>query len=62
MYTVRRIDFEILGMKGFKVKFGVLENRSESWKRSWKSPEIYFGNRVRTLLMYFFYGGRAGRR
>ena len=25
MKTVRRIDFEILGMKGFKVKFGVLE-------------------------------------
>ena len=24
MKTVRRIDFEILGMKGFKVEFGVL--------------------------------------
>ena len=25
MQTVGRIDFEILGMEGFKVKFGVLE-------------------------------------
>ena len=45
MYTVRRIDFEVLGMKGFKVKFGVLENQSELWKRSWKSPEICFGKK-----------------
>ena len=27
---VGTIDFEILGVKGCKVKFGVLENQSES--------------------------------
>ena len=27
---VGRIDFEILGVKGCKVKFGVVENQSES--------------------------------
>ena len=28
----RRIDFEILGMRGFMGKIGFLENQSESWK------------------------------
>ena len=29
---VKRIDFEILGIKGFEMKIEALENQSESWK------------------------------
>ena len=37
-----RIDFEILGVKGCKVKFGVLENQSESYKSPEKVQENFF--------------------
>ena len=36
MKTVRRIDFEILGMKGFKVEFGVLEKSIQVLEKSLK--------------------------
>ena len=36
MKIVRRIDFEILGMKGFKVKFGVLEKSIRVLEKSLK--------------------------
>ena len=42
MKTMRKIDFEILRMKGFKVEFGVLKKKTESWKSPGKGFEIFF--------------------
>ena len=44
MEIVRRIDFEILGMRRLKVKFAVLVLET-----SWKSPWNLFLKKVRTL-------------
>ena len=59
---VRRIYFDVLVVKGFKVKFEDLEKSIwvlEKWiwvlEKSWKSPEICFGKRERSLATSFIY-------
>ena len=51
MLTSRRIDGEILEIKGFKVKFGVLEKKNPP---PGKVLEISFWKRVQTLYMVVF--------
>ena len=50
---VMSIDFEILGMKELKVKFGIQEKSAWVLVKSWKVLEIFFWKRVQTLLFTF---------
>ena len=52
---VRRIYFDVLVVKGFKVKFEDLEKSIWVLEKSWKSPEICFGKRERNLATSFIY-------
>ena len=52
---VRRIYFDVLVVKGFKVKFEDLEKSIWVLEKSWKSPEICFGKRERSLATSFIY-------
>ena len=47
---VMSIDFEILGMKELKVKFGIQEKSAWVLVKSWKVLEIFFWKRVQTLF------------
>ena len=52
---VGRIYFDMLVVKGFKVKFGDLEKSIWVLEKSWKSPEICFGKREWSLETSFIY-------
>ena len=47
---VMSIDFEILGMKELKVKFGIREKSAWVLVKSWKGPWNFFWKRVQTLF------------
>ena len=47
---VMSIDFEILGMKELKVKFGIQEKSAWVLVKSWKGPWNFFWKRVQTLF------------
>ena len=51
---VMSIDFEILGMKELKVKFGIQEKSAWVLVKSWKGPWNFFWKRVQTLFYLKF--------